>query len=98
MQTDLFDLHPEETERPLAYGDRVRGPGMQPGGARGEILEGYICEFGVTWLILSAEPRCGWHQNGPGLDYGNLPVTGFIYKATAKRVPEPPETTQQELF
>ena len=91
MQTNLFSLHPEEIEQPLAYGDRVRGCEKDGG-----VVEGYICEFGIKWLILSAEPRCGWQQNGPGLDYGHLPTVGFIAKATAKRVPEP--EMQQEIF
>lgn len=77
---------------PFSYGDYVQGTDRDGGTVRG-----YICEMGIKWLILSSEPRCGWKQNGPGLDYGNLPTCGFIPKATAQRT-TPDQATQPELF
>lgn len=93
QQTSIFDLHPAEIEQPFSYGDYVRGTDRDGGTA-----QGYICEMGIKWLILSAEPRCGWKQNGPGRDYGNLPCCGYIPKATAQRITPPDQTTQTELF
>lgn len=89
MQPSIFDLHPEELEQPFDYGDYVTGSAQNGGTA-----QGYICELGIKWLILSAVPRCGWKQNGPGLDYGNLPCCGFIAKATARRIPSPDQQTE----
>lgn len=80
MQKNLFDLHPEEVEKPFDYGDHLIGTDPN-----GNPQQGYVCAFGIKWLILSAIPRCGTYSSGrESGDHYKLSSTAILW-ATAKR-------------